>query len=256
MAVTTPFRQILLTGASGGIGVALTEELAASGVTLGLVGRDPERLAQARIAAEAKGATVVCLSVDVRDTEMLAQQILAFDAEHPVDLLVVNAGIAHTLPQRGGFESWEQIKESLDVNLYGALATIHPLLEPMRQRGRGQILLVSSLSAYIGMPISPAYSASKAGLKIYGEALRGVMASDGVGVTVACPGFIRSPMSDRFPGPKPFLLTPERAAQQLRKAAERNRARVSFPFPLSLGVWFLSILPSSWNLYLQRLFRF
>jgi short-subunit dehydrogenase len=194
--------------------------------------------------------------VDVRDTELLAQQILAFDAEHPVDLLVVNAGIAHTLPERRGFESWDQLKDTLDVNLYGALASLHPLLDPMRQRGQGQILLVSSLSAHIGMPISPAYSASKAGLKIYGEALRGAMADTGVGVTVACPGFIRSPMSDRFPGPKPFLLTPEQAAKQLRQAAEQNRARVSFPFPLSLGVWFLSLLPSSWNLALQRLFRF
>jgi short-subunit dehydrogenase len=126
----------------------------------------------------------------------------------------------------------------------------------MATRGYGQIALMSSLGAYVGMPISPAYNASKAALKVYGDGLRGWLAPQGVGVSVICPGFVESAMSDKYPGPRPFMLSAEHAAQIIRKGLADNRAVIAFPLPLAMTMRFLALLPTDWSLALQRLFKY
>jgi short-subunit dehydrogenase len=133
----------------------------------------------------------------------------------------------------------------LDVNLKAAMAIVHAVLPAMRARGSGRIALVSSLAAYFGLPVTPSYCASKAGLKAYGEALRGWLAPAGIQVNVIMPGYVKSPMCDEMPGPKPFLWSPERAARAIRQGLERDKARISFPFPLNWGTWWLAVLPAS-----------
>jgi hypothetical protein len=113
----------------------------------------------------------------------------------------------------------------------------------MRARRSGQLALISSLAAYYGLPVTPSYCASKAALKAYGEAIRGWLASEGVRVSVVMPGYVESQMCREMPGPKPFLWSAERAAQHIRLGLARNRARISFPFPLNLGTWLLAVLP-------------
>jgi NAD(P)-dependent dehydrogenase (short-subunit alcohol dehydrogenase family) len=115
----------------------------------------------------------------------------------------------------------------------------------MRHRGSGQIVFISSLSAYFGRALTPAYCASKAALKAYGEAWRTWLAPEGIGVTVVLPGFIESPMSRRFPGSRPFLMSADKAASELKRRLESNPARISFPFPLNLGAWMLAVLPAA-----------
>lgn len=104
--------------------------------------------------------------------------------------------------------------------------------------------MISSLAAHFGLPVTPAYCASKAGVKAYGEALRGWLAGEGIRVNVVMPGYVKSPMCDDMPGPKPFLWTPERAARAIRRGLERDQPRISFPFPLNLGTWLLGTLPA------------
>lgn len=249
-------RNILITGASGGIGRALALAYAEPGVTLALLGRNGARLDETASLCVGRGARVETGRIDVTDSQDLMDWVSAFDDRHPLDLVIANAGATSTIGPDGEPETWADLRRVFDTNLYGALATLHPVVERMRARGHGQIAVMSSLGAYVGMPISPAYSASKAALKVYGEALRGWLAPRGVGVTVICPGFVKSAMSDVFPGPRPFLVTPENAAGLIREGLRRNRARIAFPFPLHLAMWFLSILPPGWSLFLQRLFRF
>jgi NAD(P)-dependent dehydrogenase (short-subunit alcohol dehydrogenase family) len=132
----------------------------------------------------------------------------------------------------------------LAVNLEGALATVAGVLPEMRRRGRGQIALMSSLAAYYGLPRTPAYSASKAALKAYGESLRAWVAPEGIAVNVVMPGFVDTPMTNSLTGPKPRVMSAERAASRIRRGLEKNRARIAFPRRLAWGMAWLSVLPS------------
>ena len=235
---------VLITGASGGIGAAVAYAYAAPGRTLILHGRDAARLAQVRAVCEGRGAQVELWLFDLADIEGLPPAVDALAQRHRIDLAVVNAGITHRLGAGGEGESWSDVERVMAINALAAMATVAGLLPSMRRRGRGQIALISSLSAWYGLGLTPAYCASKAALKAYGEALGGWLAPHGIGVTVVLPGFVRSAMSDRFPGPRPFLITPDRAARCIRRGLERGRSRIAFPWPLALGMWCLAVLPS------------
>ena len=235
---------IIITGASAGIGFALAKLYAKQGVNLGLIGRSSEKLAIISAICREQGAQVVTAAIDVTDTEALKNWLLAFDAPFPVDLLIANAGVTSIMPDDGAGESWAAVSQVLDVNIYGVFNTVYPLIEPMRQRQKGQIALVSSLAAFRGMPISPAYCATKAAVKSYGEALRGWLQQDNVKVNVICPGFVKSQLSDQFTQPKILMMPAEQAAKIIQRGLEKNNAVISFPFPLDLGMKILGILPA------------
>lgn len=238
-------RHVLITGASGGIGAALACAYARDGVLLSLCARNRENLAHVADACTAKGARVEFSSLDVTDIDALQSWILHQDARQPIDLVIANAGKTLNVGPNGEAESWADTRALLSINVDSTLATVIALIAPMRRRGQGQIALVSSLAAYRGMAITPAYCASKAAVKAYGEALRGLVAADGVAVSVICPGFVDSDMSREFPGRKPFMISADRAAMIIRKGLARNRPRIAFPFPLSLGTWLLAMLPAA-----------
>jgi short-subunit dehydrogenase len=246
MTVATPER-ILITGATSAIGKALAIAYAAPGMTLYLHGRDGSRLTEVAEACVAAGAVVHPLQADVRDTATMDAWLRGLDA---LDLVIVNAGVnAHVSPTKE-LEPWHDVETILDVNLKAAIAAVHAVLPAMRRRGRGQIALMSSLAGYYGIPLTPTYSASKAGLKAYGEALRALFAPEGIAINVIMPGFVSSPMCNDMPGAKPGLWTPEQAATVIKRRLARNTARISFPFPLNLGTWWLAVVPAWWS---QRL---
>ncbi len=243
-------RTVLITGASKGLGEALALQFAAPGVLLVLHGRDCGRLQSVSARCILQGATVQQLVHDLRDHPGWMEKLAAQCVRTPIDLLVVNAGIA--LTHLDGMEPWDDVSATLDVNLTAAIATATIGAAAMCARGKGQIALVSSLAAYVGMPQTPAYCASKAGLKAYGEALRARIARHGVGVTVVLPGFVATDMSARFPAATPFIVSSALAARHIAQALRRNPARISFPQPLAFGMWVLSILPPAWS---QRILR-
>ena len=236
-------KAILITGATGAIGGALAREYAREGVTLYLQGRRSERLEVLAAECEGRGANVLVRQVDMRDEAALRAWLEEVATGRAPELVIVNAGI-NTHPGPGGDpEPWAEVDALLDVNLRAAMIIVDRLVPWMRERGRGQIAFISSLAGHFGLPVTPAYSASKAGLKAYGEALRGWLAPAGIEVNVIMPGYVESPMCEAMPGPKPFLLSPDTAAQRIRIGLARNRARITFPWPLNWGTWWLSVLP-------------
>jgi short-subunit dehydrogenase len=236
---------VLITGATGGIGRALALLYAQPGRSLILHGRDEERLREVATACAQRGAQVSPVAFDVRDVEGFGARVAQLAAATPIDLAIVNAGISRA--NRGDGESWEDIESVLDVNLRAALATVTALVAPMRRRGAGQIALISSLAAYHGMALTPSYCASKAALKAYGESLRGWLAPQGVAINVVLPGFVKTPMSDAFPGPRPFMISAEDAARRIQRGLARDRPRISFPQPLAFLSWLLCVMPEAWS---------
>ncbi len=233
------FRSILITGASSGIGRALAIEFAAPGVSLALVGRDPARLAGTADAVAAAGAAAVTALVDVTDRQALRDRLCAWDADLAFDLVIANAGIA-----AGGADETEDVVRAITaVNVTGTINTLAPLLPALVARRRGHVALMASLAGFRGLPGAAAYCASKAWMRVYGDGLRLDLAPQGVGVSVICPGFVRTPMSDRAPR-RPFLMAPGPAARLVRRGLEANRPRIAFPWPMAAAVWLLAALPA------------
>ncbi|GGK58249.1 SDR family NAD(P)-dependent oxidoreductase [Amphritea balenae] len=237
--------KILITGATGAIGSALALSYACDGVVLHLHGRRKEALDALAQRCKDLGASVFCHSCDLLDTDAMSLWLAELDSLYPIDLFFANAGININTGAKSEGENPKEIEQLLGLNVKSTLLMSDQLAKAMRKRKRGQIVLVSSLAAYFGLPVTPSYSASKAAIKAYGEGLRGWLADTGVGVTVVMPGYVKSDMCDAMPGPKPFLLSADKAATLIKQGVKKNRAKVSFPFPLNLGTWFLMVLPST-----------
>ncbi|RXF68531.1 SDR family NAD(P)-dependent oxidoreductase [Hansschlegelia zhihuaiae] len=242
MSVQNP-RSVVVTGAGRGIGAALARAYAAQGVAMLLVGRDAGRLEGIAAECAARGAAVETAAVDVTEVERLAAALVAFDAAHAVDLVIANAGVSGGLEPQRRFETFATAQRQLRINLEGAIATVAPLVEPMRARKRGQIALMSSLAALQPVGDTAAYSASKAGILAWGEALGDFLAGDGIAVSVICPGFVTSDMSARYGGPKPFEMSADDAAALIRRKLAAQKPVIAFPWQMVAAIRVGRILP-------------
>ena len=242
MSAVPPF-VVLITGATGAIGSALAQYYAKPNVHLILHGRDAVVLNTLANSCRTHGATVTTLILDLREITALQHAIADIAASQLPDLVIANAGMNINTGADQQGETWQAIEALLDLNIKATFALVNQLIPAMRQRGSGQIALMSSLAAFYGLPVTPSYCASKAALKTYGEALRGGLAQHNIKVNVIMPGYVKSAMCDAMPGPKVFLWSPEKAARVIAQGLARNKPRISFPFPLNVGTWLLSVLP-------------
>jgi short-subunit dehydrogenase len=237
-------RSILITGASSGLGAALARGYAAPGVHLALGARRRDLLEALAETCRSKGATVAIAPVDVTDREATRAWVLAADDAHPLDLTIANAGISAGSAGAGG-EAEDQTRRILAVNLTGVLNTVEPLLPRFRARRRGQVALISSLAGYRGYPGAPAYCASKAAIRTWGEATRLRLAPEGVEINVVMPGFFKSAITDANDFPMPFFLSGDEAARKVMAGLARNRGRIAFPWPMAFLSWLMATLPTA-----------
>lgn len=219
---------VAITGASSGIGAALATALARPGRIIRLIGRDIGRLDSVAEACRVKGADCLAQSLDVRQPEAGAF-LQALDLEHPVDLLVLNAGILDGRRDGETVEDGPTARYVLETNLLASLANLHAVLPGMRRRRRGTILIVASLAAFVPLADAPAYSASKAALLSYGLALREALQGEGIKVLVACPGFVATAMARVHIGSRPGEVSAESAARTILDGLRRNTALIGFP---------------------------
>jgi short-subunit dehydrogenase len=232
---------ILITGASSGIGMALAKEYAKSEVNLFLCARNYQILQELKQICKEFKANIFIKKLDVRNKEECEAWITKIEENYPIDLIIANAGIS--AGTSGGIESDAQVRAIFDTNLYGVLNIINPAIVKMKERKSGQIAIISSLAGFRGMPSSPAYSASKAAVRLYGEGLRGNLADFGIKVNVICPGYIKTAMTDANNFYMPFLMSVETAVKKIKKAIAKNKSRAAFPFPLYFAVWLAAALP-------------
>jgi short-subunit dehydrogenase len=230
---------VLVTGATGGIGRAIALAFAERGATLTLSGRRLEVLEP--LAAEAHGRAVACDLSDRADVQRLVTEAGA------VDVLVANAAN----PGTGELTelSQDQIDRMLEINLRSPIALARALAPGMIERGHGHMLFVSSLSGKAASRASSIYSATKFGLRGFSLGVREDLRPHGVGVSVVLPGFIRD--AGMFADANVELprgvgtRSPEDVAAAVIRAIERNRAEVEVaPFGLRLGASIASVAPA------------
>lgn len=245
----------LVTGASSGIGRALSKELAQQGCTVGLLARRSElleSLAQEITDAGGKAAFEVA---DVGNREQVRSAVERITQElGPITLLVANAGMSLNVTLEPF--NVEDIEQVYRVNFFGAIYAIDAVLPGMLERGQGHLALVSSLGSYKGMPSKQAYTSSKAALNNFAEGLRIQLREHGVGVTTICPGFVRTPLTAHLPKML-WVMEPEVAARRMVRAIRRQKKVYNFPrrttFLMKMTRWIPDwLLARSTRKYLRR----
>jgi short-subunit dehydrogenase len=198
-----------------------------------------EAMAQA---IEGAGGLAGVYPCDVSDRDQVLEAAQRCEAElGPVQLLVANAGVSiNTRVQ--AFDS-EDVERVMGTNFLGAVYATEAVLPGMLERNSGQIVAVSSIAGFAGLPLSAAYSASKGAMTNFFESLRIDLRPTGVDVTVIAPGFVRTPMTDHNRHAMPFLMDRDPAVDLMVKAIEKRKKFLTFPWQLASVAWMARILP-------------
>ncbi|HKZ78714.1 MAG TPA: SDR family NAD(P)-dependent oxidoreductase [Pyrinomonadaceae bacterium] len=222
----------MITGASSGIGRTLAMKLARRGANVGLVARGTEALKEIEREIASRQGKALALPADVQDAGGLAGATARLRATFgPIDVLVANAGVGGTTDPAQ--LDAEQIARVINVNVIGAANSVTAVMPEMLERGKGHLVVISSLAAYRGLPKSAAYCASKAAVSAFFESLRLELQPRGIDVTVIHPGFIKTPLTAGRDAKMPFLMELEDAVDKIVWAIERRRKSYAFPWQLA-----------------------
>jgi len=235
-------KTILITGASSGIGKALAVLYAAPETTLFLTGRNAAKLQEVETLCRQRGATVETTTLNVTDRAAFEEKILAWDRQSAIDIVVANAGVSGGTSMDAR-QTEAQLREIIETNLIGTFNTVNPLIPLMKSRSQGQIVLMSSMAGFRGMPNAPAYSTSKVAVRAYGDALRPLLKPDGIAVSIIFPGFVKTPLTDVNSFPMPFLMDVEKAAEIIKRGVDGKKPFIAFPWPMHILCWLLGALP-------------
>jgi len=235
-------RVAIVTGASSGLGHALSRQLAREGYVLGLTARREPLLTDLAAEIQRAGGQAAFATADAGDREATHAAIGALASElGPADLLVANAGVGLSQPVfQPNAADYERM---VQVNLLGPYYAVEAVLPAMLERRRGHLVAVSSLAAYATGPGSGQYCATKAGLSIWMESIRLELRGRGIAVTTIQPGFVKTPMTDVNDFDMPLLMDVERAAVLMARAIARKRKVYDFPWRMSLGARLLRHVP-------------
>lgn len=249
-------RSVVITGASRGLGAALAASYAEAGCHLGLTAFGSPSLAEVARACGERGAKVRHAWVDAASAQDMRTFLRAVDDERPVDLVIVNAGRFSGNPGPGTLQPLQEGLDLLRANLVGAITTVEAAVDIMRPRRRGHIVLIVSLAALYPQADAPIYTASKAGLAAYGEAMRELLADDGIRVSLVFPGHIATDQTERQVGRLPLMISAPEAARLIRAGLDRGRDTIVFPRRLYWMIRAGNLLPVRLRYRTNRPFRF
>jgi short-subunit dehydrogenase len=246
MQSTSGTKSILITGASSGIGRAVSLEMAGRGYSLALAARRLDLLEalRAEILQLHPAVSVEVRALDVTDYDAVSRTIRELaEALGGLDIVFANAGVG--LKETIGGGQFENSRRNVEVNLIGAMATVDAAVGYFLERGFGHIVGNCSVAAFRGMPRNGSYGASKAGFANYLEALRIEVLGQKIDVTVLYPGYVDTTFLDSS-HTRPFVTSPERAASLIAGAIEKKVKSTTVPaFPWVIIGWLLRRLPDS-----------
>jgi short-subunit dehydrogenase len=250
MASYWPNKVVLVTGASSGIGRGLAVELAQRGAKLGLVARRADFLEEIVREIESlatkdseSGPRALALPADVQDARSVREAANRLREEFGrIDVLIANAGVGMT--SDGAELEAAEVAGVINVNVIGVVDSVAAVVPEMVAQGSGQIVAISSLAGYRGLPKSAAYCASKAAVSAFFESLRLDLVPRGIVVTIIHPGFIKTALTAGRQADMPFLMELDDAVKKIVRAIEKQKKSYAFPWQLATIVRAGMIMPN------------
>jgi short-subunit dehydrogenase len=241
---------VVITGASMGIGEALTKIFVAQGASVVMLSRDASRAEAARSRIGCPERTVA-LSCDVRNSEEI-DRVLALTLHHfkRVDIWVNNAG--HGLLDSVAQTDMQACHDLFETNLFGAMSAMQAVIPVMKQQGGGAIINISSVAGHIPLPFHASYSATKFALNAIGKAAGVELKKDGVHVLTVCPGYVRTAFSENAVRGNELKkvrpesvrgITPERVARATLQGYLKQKREVIVPWTMHIAVKLYQLFP-------------
>lgn len=231
-----------VTGASTGIGRALALALAREGYAVAATARSEDKLAS--LVGETGGLSgrIVPFPCDVIDRDQMCKTVARIEADlGPIALAVFNAGNFYSA--RGDALDVDNFIRSYQINLFGTIHGMVPVVERMRGREHGHIAIMGSVTGYGGIPISAAYGSSKAALNNMAESLKFDFDKMNIRIQVVNPGFVDTPLTRRSKLPMPALMDVGAAADRIAKGLRTGGFELTFPRRLTWPLKLVNLLP-------------
>lgn len=229
-----------VTGAGTGIGRALAKRLAQSGWIVAASARTARDLDS--LAAEVP-ERITAFQLDVTDEQACVATAAAIAASlGPIELAVFNAG--SYFPTTAENFSVANFRKTVDVNLMGEINCMGPIVPAMIARRSGHIVLMASLTGYVGLPTAASYGATKAALISVAQAFKPDFERFGVTISVINPGFVKTPLTDKNTFPMPFLISTDAAIDHIMRGIDSKRFEIAFPWQMSAAIRLLASLPN------------
>ncbi len=233
-----------VTGASSGIGRGVALELARRGYKVLATARRQAELEKLALEAKGLAGQIIPAPGDIADRQGQETLVDRMELEHgPLALAFLNAGtyVPDPLGEFGG----EGFRETFNLNVFGTVNSLAPLVRRMGARRKGQIAVMSSVAGYGGMPRSISYSASKSAIIAMCEALKFDLDKDGVTLQIVCPGFVKTPLTSLNTFEMPFLMELDEATRRICDGFEKAGFEIAFPRRMAWSLKFLNMLPYS-----------
>ena len=232
---------IWITGASSGIGKALSIKFAQEGWIVAASARREGLLQELTKINQ----NIHSFPLDVTNPEQCKKIFEEIKKKfNNIEISIFGTGI-HDPNSEKRF-NLEKIREIMEVNYFGTMNSINSVYDYYNDKKGGQISIISSVAGYRGLPAAGAYCASKSALTSFTESLRFEMMRKNVRVSLVSPGFIKTPMTDQNDFPMPMIKSPECAAEQIYIGlTKKNGFEIHFPKAFTFFLKFLRILPNS-----------
>ena len=231
---------IWITGASSGIGKALAVKFAENGWKVAASARRENLLNELRNINQ----NIYPYPLDVTKIEKCISTAKSIIQEQGgIDICVFGTGM-HDPKSEKRF-NLDKIREIMEMNYFGTINSINSVYDYFSEKKNGQLSIISSVAGYRGLPAAGAYCASKSALISYTESLYFDLKRKNIKVSIICPGFIKTPMTDQNDFPMPMLKSPEFAANKIYAGLiHKNNFEIHFPKSFTFLMKIIQILPN------------
>lgn len=236
-------KKLWITGGGSGIGACLAELYAAKGYEVIISGRTREKLDE----VAQNNPNIKPYPLDITDESAISDFLK--DCGTP-DLAILNAG---TYKPGANLETeLEDYRKTMEVNYFGTLNCLLPLIAAMRAQKKGKIGVVGSVAGYCGLPRAGGYGPSKAALISLCESIKTELLDTDVKFHLINPGFVKTPLTDQNDFEMPYIISPQEAADEIYKGLEKDAFEIAFPAPFVRRLKIAKLLPYKWFFPLMK----